>query len=112
MARKLTIKIVGSTKGIVTDENGKTYEVVTSFHARRLDGEYKYHEIYVYLNKLDEFKNEFKAPKTLRQKWFYNEETGKLRSLGNEGVRVAGYTEVIGGTSSRATFDINELEYE
>lgn len=112
MARKLTVKIVGSTKGIVADESGRTWEVTTSFHARRLDGEYKYHELYVYLNKLDEFKDEFKAPKTLKQKWFFNEETGKLRSIGREGVKVAGYEEVINGTSSRASFDINELEYE
>lgn len=109
---KLTITITASTQGIITDENGKTWNVTTSFHARRIDGEYKYHELYVYLNKLDDFKDEFKAPKTLKQKWFYNEETKKLRSIGKDGVRVAGYTETFERSSSRASFDINELEYE
>lgn len=111
MAQKLTVKIVGSTKGIVVDESGKSWEVAISFHARRLGGEYKYHEVYVYLNKLDEFKAEFKAPKTLKQKWCLCG-TGKWKSLGQAGVKIAGYEEVINRTSSRASYDLFELEYE
>jgi hypothetical protein len=108
---KLTVTIHSATKGIVVDEAGNEYEVDTSFHARRLNGEYKYHEIYVFLNKLEQFKNEFKAPKTLRQKWFYDNETGKFKSLVNEGVRVKGYTETI-GRACRAGFDLDEIEYD
>ena len=103
---KLTVTIVATNKAIITDENGKTYEAVASFHARTLDGEYKYHEVYVYLNKLNEFKDECKAPKTLKQKWFYNEETGKFK-----GPKLMNYTEII-GTTNRTKFDINELEFE
>lgn len=107
----LQVTIKSMTKGIVTNENGETFEVTTSFHARRLDGEYKYHEVYVYLNKHPRFKDEFKAPKTLKQKWFFNEETRKFRSLGKSGISLLNYEETI-GTNTRCKFDINELEFE
>ena len=109
--RQLTVTIVASNKAIVVDENGKQFEVVASFHARTLKGEYKYHEVYVYLNKLDEFKDEFKAPKTLAQKWKYDEETRKFKSLGQAGIKILNYTEVIGKTM-RTKFDLNEIEYD
>ena len=102
----LNVKVVGSNKCIVVDEVGKEYEVIISFHARTLNGEYKYHELYVYLNKHEAFKKDYKAPKTLKQKWYYNEETRKFR-----GPRLLGYEETI-GTNSRVKFDINELEFE
>lgn len=102
----LKIKVVGMNKGIVTDEAGKEFEVITSFHQRKLSGEYKYHEVYVYLNKHPEFKDEFKAPKTLKQKWIFNEETRKFK-----GPKLFGYEEII-GSSTRCKFDINELEFE
>lgn len=104
--KNLTVTIVASNKAIVVDEAGKSYEAIASFHARTLDGEYKYHEVYVYLNKLEAFKDEFKAPKTLRQKWYYNPETRKFR-----GPKLLNYTEII-GKASRTKFDINELEFE
>lgn len=109
---ELKVTIVSSTKATVVDETGKSYEATISFHRRVVDGEYKYHEIYVYLNKLDEFKSMFKAPKTLRQKWKYNEETKKFRSIGTAGVRILNYTETIGQGSSRAMFDLNAIEFE
>lgn len=105
--KQLTVKIVAMNLAIVTDETGKTYEVPASFHVRNLNGEYKYHEVYVYLNKVNEFKDEFKAPKTLRQKWYRNEETGKFR-----GPKLLNYTEVIGAMNTRCQYDINELEFE
>lgn len=108
---KLTVTIVASNKAIVADETGKTWEVPMSFHARRLNGEYKYHEIYVYLNKLEDFKAEYKAPKTLGQKWKYNPETKKFKSLGTPGVKILGYVEAI-DKSSRAMFDLDSLEYD
>ena len=109
--KNLTITIVASNKAIVVDEAGKTYEAVASFHARTLKGEYKYHEVYVYLNKLDEFKDEYKAPKTLAQKWKYDEATNKFKSLGREGIKVLNYTEQI-GKANRTKFDLSELEYD
>lgn len=105
--KNLTVKIVAMNLAIVTDENGKTYEVPASFHVRNLNGEYKYHEVYVYLNKINEFKDEFKAPKTLRQKWYRNAETGKFR-----GPKLLNYTEIIGAMNTRCQYDINELEFE
>lgn len=111
MARTLTVTIVATNKAIVVDETGKSYEATASFHARTLKGEYKYHEVYVYLNELDEFKNEYKAPKTLSQKWKYNEETKKFKSLKVDGIKLLNYTEVI-GKNNRTKFDINDIEYD
>ena len=105
--KNLTVKIVAMNLAIVTDETGKTYEVPASFHVRNLNGEYQYHEVYVYLNKINEFKDEFKAPKTLRQKWYSNAETGKFR-----GPKLLNYTEIIGAINTRCQYDINELEFE
>lgn len=102
----LKIKVTSINKGIVTTDDGFEYEVTTSFHARRINGEYKYHELYVYLNQLDEFKALYKAPKTLRQKWFYNEQTNKFK-----GPKLLGYEEFI-GANTRCKFNINELEFE
>lgn len=104
--KQLTVKIVGSTQGIVTDENGKTYEVDISFHSRTVNGEYKYHEVYVYLNKVNEFKDEFKAPKTLKQKWYRTDVPGRYK-----GPKLLNYTEVIGAMNTRCQYDINELEF-
>lgn len=104
--KKLTITIVGATQAIVVDEAGKSYEAVASFHARTLGGEYKYHEVYVYLNKIEAFKGEFKAPKTLKQKWYYNPETGKFK-----GPKLMNYTETLGG-SSRTIWNFGEMQFE
>ena len=103
--KQLTVTIVAMNKAIVEDENGKSWEVEASFHARRLKGEYKYHEVYVYLNKLDDFADEYKAPKTLRQKWH------EIAPLKFRGPKLLGYNEVI-GTSNRCQYDINELSFE
>ena len=103
--KNLTVTIVAMNKALVVDENGKTWEVETNFHARRLKGEYKYHEVYVFLNKIDEFSDEYKAPKTLRQKWY---EIGPKRY---KGPQLLNYTETI-GTSNRCQYDIDELCFE
>lgn len=104
--KKLTVKIVAMNLAIVTDETGKTYEVPSSFHVRNLKGEYKYHEVYVYLNLVNEFKDEFKAPKTLKQKWYYDEETDTYN-----GPELFNYTEVIGAMNTRCQYNIHELKF-
>ena len=63
------------------------------------------------MNKHEKFKNDYIAPKTLKQKWFYNEETKKFKSLGKTGVSLLNYTEII-TNNSRTKFDINELVFE
>lgn len=103
--KNLKITVVGMNKAVVVDENGKEFEARASFHARTLKGEYKYHEVYVYLNEIDEFKDEFKAPKTLGQKWKQVDER-KFK-----GPKLLGYTETI-GRNNRCMYDINELSFE
>ena len=103
--KNLKVTVVAMNRAIVEDENGKTWEVEASFHARRLKGEYKYHEVYVYLNKLDEFADEYKAPKTLKQKWYQVDER-KFR-----GPKLLNYSETI-GTSNRCQYDLDELCFE
>lgn len=98
----LKVTVVAMNRAIVESEDGKKWEVEASFHARRLKNEYKYHEVYVYLNKIDEF--ECKAPKTLKQKW-YQVDTKKFK-----GPKLIGYNEIIGSTN-RCNYDIDELEF-
>jgi hypothetical protein len=105
MARTLSVEIVAMNKAVVTDEKGKQYEVEANFHARRVNGLYKYHEVYVYLNKHENFKDEFKAPKTLQQKWHQVEER-KFR-----GPKLIGFREIL-SRNNRCQYDINDLVFE
>lgn len=70
----VTIKSLNTA--ILTDlDTGKTYEVGGNWHARSLNNEYKYHEYYIFLNKLDVDKYpelasiKTKSPKTLSTHW-------------------------------------------
>jgi hypothetical protein len=103
---KLTVTITAMNKATVVDENGKTFDVEANFHARRVNGTYKYHEVYVFLNKHENFKNEFKAPKTLKQKW---QQTGERKF---KGPKLIGFTEIIGSTSNRCQYNADELEFD
>lgn len=71
---KVTIKSLNVAQ--LTDlDTGKVYELPGNWHARSLGGEYKYHEYYVFLNKIDTTKYpelagiKTKAPKTLDLQW-------------------------------------------
>lgn len=119
------IQINDTTKcTIIDDATGKTYDATGSWHARTLDNVYKYHEYYVFTNKLDvtkypELKDLVtKAPKTLKVKWKvepkdYNVPNWWLDvSNWNKitGPKLKGYEEQLNESKSRAKVDMETLE--
>lgn len=118
------VKIIDGTHcKIVNNETGKEYEATGSWHARTLNGVYKYHEYYVFTNKLNTAKYpeleelKTKAPRTLEHKWKVEPKEG----AGNEWwTRVADWKKIHGGrlnevceeltkSNSRSKIDLNAI---
>lgn len=119
------IQINDTTKcTIIDDATGKTYEATGSWHARTLNDTYKYHEYYVFTNKLDISKYPelkplaTKAPKTLQVKWNVEPKDENVEKwwldIKNwakiKGPKLKGYTEKLSESKSRSKVTLNELD--
>lgn len=76
---KFNVTIINSTKGIVVDENGKSYEVSICIHDCERAGKRKYKDYaicacYVYMDKVVK---DWTSPKTLSQKFLRHRATGE-----------------------------------